>query len=86
MKKRQWHVREFCITSFYLDSSLRRSHLIASEYHITLPRLCLPYATFNSESDLDLQDRTKNVILIFKIVPITGHNPLIANEVRAMIL
>ena len=45
-----------------LDSIPCRSHEIASEYHITWPRQCLPYATLKNGSDLDLQDQdhTKN--------------------------
>ena len=33
----------------------------------------LTYATFKNESDFDLQDHTKNVILKIKIVPISGY-------------
>ena len=45
------------ITFSSLDSNPCRSLKIASEYHITLARRCLPYATFKNESDLDLQDQ-----------------------------
>ena len=54
--------RQMRITFSSLDSIPCRSHEIASEYHITWPQRCLPYATFKNESDLDLQD------LIIKIM------------------
>jgi len=40
-----------------LDSMPRRTHEIASEYHITWPPRCLLYSTFKNESNLDLQDQ-----------------------------
>ena len=51
--------RQMRITFSSLDSVPRRSHEIASEYHITWPRRCLLYATFKNESDLDLQDQDR---------------------------
>ena len=51
------------ITFSSLDSIPRRSHEIASEYHITWSRRC--YVTFGNESDLDFQDY---------IVPISEYN------------
>ena len=44
-----------------------RSYEIASEYHKTWPRRCLPYATFENKTDLDVQDHTKHVIFNIKI-------------------
>ena len=57
------------ITFSSLNSIPRRSHEIASKYHITWPRRCLSHATFKNESDLDLQDQdhTKNVMFKIKI-------------------
>ena len=49
--------RQMQITLSSLDSIPCRSHEIASDYHITWPLRCLPYATFKSESDIDLQDQ-----------------------------
>ena len=56
--------RQMRMTFSSLDSIPCRSHEIASEYHITWPRLSLPNATFKNEIDFDLQDQdhTKNVI------------------------
>ena len=62
-------LRQMLITFSSLDSILSRRHKIASEYHITWPRHCLPYVTFKNESDLDVQnqDHTKNVMFKIKI-------------------
>ena len=68
------------ITFSTLDSIPCRSHEIASEYRITWPRQCLPYATFENESDLDHQDRTKKVIFKIKIVPMSGGRPTNAHQ------
>ena len=67
------------ITLSSLDSIPSRSHEIASEYHITWPRRCLPDTIFNNESDLDLldQNHTKNVMLKIKIVPMFFHSSVV---------
>ena len=45
------------MTFFSLDPIPCQSHEIDSEYLITWPWRCLPYAIFKNESDLDLQDQ-----------------------------
>ena len=59
--------RQMQITFSSLDPIPCQSIEIASEYHITWPRRCLPYATFKYESDLDLQDQNHTKNVIFKI-------------------
>ena len=51
--------RQMRIAFGSLNSIPRWSHETASEYHITWPRRCLPYATFKNERDLEDKDRAR---------------------------